>query len=239
MSSKTALKVLSGSHLRNLNTPDSDLDYKRFIIPSFNSLFNGKMVKNLTTSSEVDIETHDIRRLVGLLEKANITYVELLFSPEIKTYGYSEMEGLISMRESIASMNLSSLFSSNIGIYNSQREQMTKETSEDTARLIAIHGYNPKKFYVAQHFLRVLRKYCEQDFTNFASVVWYTGKEREEMLEYKSGVYPLSEAYKLLDDSLALCRGNIATDYKQHSLDVDTREKMINLIKKLVRDSLR
>ena len=44
---KELFRVLTGSHNYNMNTPESDKDYKIFVLPTFDDLYHGKEFSNV------------------------------------------------------------------------------------------------------------------------------------------------------------------------------------------------
>ena len=81
---QVVLKALTGSHNYNLNTPDSDKDYKFFVTPTFDDLYSGNRFSNGKQSDEMDYTVHDIRQLSHLLWKSNPNFIEVLFSQEFE-----------------------------------------------------------------------------------------------------------------------------------------------------------
>ncbi len=88
---KIVLKALVGSHNYNLATgvsvhsdtgiafPASDKDYKVFILPTFEDLYNGEMYSEQIIGEKVDWDIHDIRKLSSILFKANINPINTMY----------------------------------------------------------------------------------------------------------------------------------------------------------------
>ena len=51
----SVLKALVGSHNYNLNTPESDKDYKLFVLPTYDDLYERKDYSVSVESSKEDI----------------------------------------------------------------------------------------------------------------------------------------------------------------------------------------
>ena len=66
------LKALVGSHNYNLNTPSSDKDYKYFVYPTWDDLYDGKKYHKEVVTETEDYTVHDIRQLPMLIWKANL-----------------------------------------------------------------------------------------------------------------------------------------------------------------------
>jgi predicted nucleotidyltransferase len=235
---KVVFEVVSGSHIRNLFTAESDIDKKSFVLPTFEDLYKGEVFKDMQITPEVDTEIHDIRRLENLLNQANITYLEVLFAKE-KTVLEDGAHILFGMREDIARMNLKNLFRATMGMYNRQMSDMQKSTSKLTKDLIAKHGYNPKKGVMALHFLRVLKKYHANGFKDFASCIWYEGEEREEFLAYKAGSLSYQEMVYMLEKEFQEIK-KLETDYNLEWFNTQDYTSGVNdLLKKTLRDIVR
>ena len=80
----SVLKALVGSHNYSLNTPESDKDYKLFVLPTFDDLYSREDYTVNINSKEEDIVVYDIRKLSSLFFKANVNYIEVLYSKELE-----------------------------------------------------------------------------------------------------------------------------------------------------------
>ena len=76
---KELFRALVGSHNYN-NTPESDKDYKIFIAPTFDDLYFNKQFSNSIIGETEDYDIHDIRKVSHLWWKANVNFIEVLFS---------------------------------------------------------------------------------------------------------------------------------------------------------------
>lgn len=171
-----------------------------------------------------------------LLNKSNITYLEMLFSPEIDTFGLPQMEQIIKNREDLVRLNLTNFFRSNLGIYNTQRGFMEKRT-DNNHLLFDKHGYDTKAFYLSVHFLTVLWDYKEQDFHDFASLVWYEGGRRQQMLECREGVLSASEAFSVVDNLFEKCLG-CRDIYSAIPENVELSRWLEDLVESAIKDNL-
>lgn len=100
--------VLYGSQNYLLDTPNSDIDSKAIIIPSFDSIVRAdKSTSFSTETKEGLIDYKDIREMFKQYKKQSINFVETLFSP----YRYNpsiwdaEWKALENYRERIARFN--------------------------------------------------------------------------------------------------------------------------------------
>jgi predicted nucleotidyltransferase len=76
-------KFLYGSQNYNLDTPESDKDWKYVELPSFKELFEDRKLGRQLNENEV---VWDVRQFYKQLMKANPNALELLFSKEIVWY---------------------------------------------------------------------------------------------------------------------------------------------------------
>lgn len=79
-------KFLYGSQNYNLDTPESDKDWKYVELPSFSELFTDKKLGRELNEHEV---VWDVRQFYKQLMKANPNALELLFSKEVVWYDYN------------------------------------------------------------------------------------------------------------------------------------------------------
>ncbi|MEK1828936.1 hypothetical protein AAAC51_07255 [Priestia megaterium] len=73
------LKALVGSHNYNLNVPESDKDYKFFVLPTFDDMMHNRDFKESYKEDGNDFEYKDARMLTELWWKSNVNFIEVLF----------------------------------------------------------------------------------------------------------------------------------------------------------------
>ena len=175
MQRKTIFSALVGSHNYNLHNEHSDKDYKAFVLPTFHDLYKGKMYHNSSMSQDVDLDVHDVRRIPNLFWKANINFLEVLFSMEIKVeVGYAEfVEEMFANKERIAAANLPYLYNACVGMSLRKRKGMDKysESMEYSRQF----GYNIKEAAHSFRMLDFLERYAK--FGSFADAIWYEKDE--------------------------------------------------------------
>lgn len=183
------LKALVGSHNYNLNTEESDMDYKVYVTPTFEELYNNKrfqksIVKH-TDGNDYDI--HDIRKLPELLFKSNLNYLETFFSKDI-FLGSKEMQDLYDLRNDIFNINLPTLFKSCGGTFLQKMKLLPKGT-EGTQHLVDMFGYDTKQAQHAYRNLNFCVRYAETDFKDVERALRYTGEDLEFMMTIKGGEF--------------------------------------------------
>lgn len=149
------IKALVGSHNYNLATPDSDKDYKYFVTPTFDDLYHGKMFSTAIQSDKVDYDCHDIRQLGNLLWKANLNFIEVLFSTEFNFH--PDLSFLFLRAYEFSIMNLPAFFNATYGMHLQKMKELEKGTAK-TDVLVEQFGYDTKQALHALRCLFVLQK---------------------------------------------------------------------------------
>lgn len=226
-----------GSHMRNLNDEQSDVDKKYFVLPTFEDLYDSKVYAKQSTSETLDEDVQDVRRLETLFYKSNPAYVDLLFSPEIQTFGHGQMNEIVTMRDDIASMNLSNFYSASMGMVQRNVNDLQNPTSEKVAKLIERHAYNPKKAMMAAHLCMALVKYHELGYKDYKKAIWYEGEQREFMMNLKRGKFTFDEAKQIIAAVEKQAKA-LKDDYKSKELNHDVNNKLQILLRDMVYDSM-
>ncbi|WP_336783394.1 DNA polymerase beta superfamily protein [Paenibacillus illinoisensis] len=232
------LKAVSGSINRNLNDEASDRDVKFFVLPNFDDLYTGSLYKNFQISETEDIEIHDVRKLEKVLTHSNLTFLELLYSVEVDTFGYAEMKQLLEYRDRISTMNLRSLFNSCFGMYRGQMKDLTKPNSEVQESMIARYGFNTKKAMMSLHFLLFLVRFHNSGFKGFQDAISYEGSDREFMLGLKHGELSLDEFKKIASSNEEIVL-QLEQSYYGVPLDKEANYYLKNLLQTLVKNHLK
>lgn len=199
-------KVLIGSHNYNLNTPKSDKDYKYFVFPDFDDLYRCKQYTENYTSPTEDFAVYDIRKLPMLLWKANLNFIEVLFSqelivPEPYTVYWGPASRLCRFLEEnkkeLAIMNPIALYNASRGMALEKQKQMLKDSPgrhENYARF----GYDTKS---ASHAYRILDFLCrlEKNGCDMQKAMYYEDNDpaRQVILDIKAGKYSL-ESFNIM-----------------------------------------
>lgn len=230
---EVVLSLQGGSHNRNLNDEHSDLDIKYFVLPTKDDLYESKVFKKLDVTESLDTDIQDVRRLESLLSKSNLSYLELLYSVNIDCFGNKQIEEIIAMRDEISRMNLSSLYSASMGMFDNNMKMLTNPTSQKVKRLIDDYGYNTKKAMLAYHFVNFIIKFHEQDFQDFKDAIWYTGEERGLMFEIKYGKLNI-EQFKTMIGRKEKEAQLLRDEYKAIPYNEDTQLKLSSLLRDIV-----
>ena len=240
---KMAFKALVGSHNYNLNAEDSDKDYKLFVLPTFEDLYKGEFYSKTNITSTVDFDIHDIRKLPQLFYKANINFLETLFSNEIV---YSEeltkqqrklVDEIFKMKNEIAKMNISYLFNACRGMHF-QKMKLLEKGTVSTQHLVEKFGYSTKMALHAYRALDFMVRFSDNDFSDFKNAMTYTDEEREFMLEIKYGKFDLESFKNFVEFYREAKFESLAEKCKMFEVDKDTNDKLVEIIMELVRISI-
>lgn len=238
-----AFKVLVGSHNYNLNTPESDKDYKVFFFPIFDDLYAGRMytIPQVVTNT-VDYNFHDLRKLEALLWKANINFLEILegeeiiINPKLYVSTRKQIQGIFDMKKELVNMNLPYLFNACIGMHIEKKKAMHKGT-EGTQHLVEKYGYDTKQAQHSYRVLNFLERYGDINFTDFKRAIWYKDSEESKrtLQNIKDGKYSYEEMMKVLEEYKDYIELNYKQKYQMVEPDLNTMAKLQELIKDLVK----
>jgi len=89
---KLLAKFIHGSHLYQLNTPNSDLDFKGVYMPDLKSMYLCEVQENVdfssnksnekNTSDDTDYSVYSLQKFMDLLSKGEMVTFDMLFAPE-------------------------------------------------------------------------------------------------------------------------------------------------------------
>lgn len=232
------LKALVGSHNYNLNTEESDKDYKMFVIPTFNELYLGtRFQKDIIKHPEDgnDYSIHDIRKLSELFFKANVNYLEILASKDlIIPEGSPEIHKIVELKKEIFKMNLPHLYNACKGMYYNKMKLVFKGT-EGTQHLVDKYGYDTKQALHAYRGLKVIVDFESTNFEDFESAIQYTGDDLQFMLEVRHGFYKFDVFEKFVEHYLESTFLHLAKKYNSQPVNFELKDEIDNLIMSLVK----
>ena len=193
---RIAVKVLVGSHNYNLDTPESDKDYKYFVYPTFDDLYNNRYFHSQQISAVVDYEVHDVRRLAELFMKSNPNYLEVLYSTEYEWHDDGLHEFLMKHRGTISTMNLPRLWSSLYGLGIEKESKLLKGTGS-TQQLVDKYGYDTKQAMHAARAYLFIGKLANVEF-DFGKAIWTSDEGKKDYIKIKRGQYSYKEMKGML-----------------------------------------
>lgn len=237
---KTAFKALVGSHNYNLNDETSDKDYKYFVLPTFDDLYENKMYSLPSqVSAEMDFDVHDVRKIPNLFYKSNINFVEVLYSTEIQAnymgldYVPQQINQIFAMKDKIARMNIPYFFHACMGMHFRKMSALNKGT-KGTQHLISMFGYDTKQALHSYRLLDFLERFYYNDFNDFKKAITYEGLDRDFMLSIKHGAYT-EQQFRLLVSEKYEKVLTLRDGYDRITTDEETYQMLKQLTRDLVR----
>ena len=243
---QVVMQCLVGSHNYNLNTPESDMDYKIFVCPTFEDLYTGNSHSESIIGQNMDFDIHDIRKMDNLLYKANVNFLEVLFSqsviinPQLHPKANKQVEELFSMKHDIAKMNLPYLYHACIGMYHNKMKYLEKGTS-GTQHLVDKFGFDTKQALHSYRILDFLERFAQNEFSDFGQAIYYKeigcartdGYARDTLLHIKSGGVTKDKFIDMANKKLEFTQSN-ANIYLEQKVDEQTHDKLKQIIKTIV-----
>lgn len=233
------LWTLTGSRSYGLQTEGSDEDHIALVAPTFEDLYGGTMFSRQSITLSEDVLAYDVRRLPELLWKSNPSFLEMLFSPEIRipeTPAADAMRWVVSERDPIARMNLPKLWSATLGIYEGKMQRLERGT-ESTQILVERYGYDTKQAMHSIRSLMVLRRFADSGFSDFGRAIRPDPDEREYLLSIRSGRYTLEEFRREADRTME-CTLPLRGMYCSAEPDAALRDELSGRVRDAVRACL-
>jgi predicted nucleotidyltransferase len=239
---KELFRALVGSHNYNLNRPESDKDYKVFVAPTFDDLYFGKRFKTMEVGVEADFDVHDIRQVSNLLWKANVNFVEILFSkeivinPEISEGLKRLLRELFIMKNKLSTMNLPYLYNACVGMHHEKMSNLIKGT-EGTKHLVEQFGYDTKQALHAFRILDFLRRFESNGFKNFQQAIWYPDDDifRRFLFNVKDGKFTMKQVQEMATNVLQDVEHYYKESYRSQEPNDGLNNVLISLVKEIVR----
>ena len=243
---REVLKVLVGSHNYGLNTPKSDKDYKIFVLPTFDDLYYGKKTSSSTIkdSNNEDYEVKDIRLLLDLLRKANPSYLEILFSVEVKVdFRFEKIwKFLMQHREEIVQYNKANFFNATWGtICEKAKSLRQKKYTASSKELFDKLGYDPKQMC---HFMRLYELLdCYSIGMCFGDCISLNEVDSHHLLLLKNGESNWSEFYEGVIttalDSMELKKSYFTNTEEDRNKHKEIFAKLNDMVKQFIEDDLK
>lgn len=242
MERKEVFRALVGSHNYGLATPESDMDFKVFVLPTFDDLYNGQRYAKSFIGEKEDLDVHDVRKLSNLLFKSNVNFLEVLHSSKVmvatdERHILEFIFKLYSMADEISKINLPYLYHACEGMFINKMKYLDKGT-EGTQHLVDEYGYDTKQALHAYRILNFIVRYRNCSFDFKRAMTYETEAEREYMLKIKNGYYSKEEfrefVYNYLEEDFTPTK----SVYMSKPANQETQEKLEQLIYDLVRKEI-
>lgn len=238
---KVVFKALVGSHNYNLNDESSDKDLKYFVLPTFDDLYGGTKFSASKVGTEEDYDVHDIRKLTDLFWKANVNFLEVLYSNDIQVAfdgsgSLRELNDIFAIRDSIVTMNLPYLYSACKGMFHEKMKRIQSPTS-GTQELMDKYGYDTKQALHAFRILDFIVRFHEFNW-DFKEAMTYNDTERSKMLMIKHGHFTLDAFKSLVYDAYNDVFLGLEDTYKSKAPNLEVKATLEDLVKSMVRRNL-
>jgi predicted nucleotidyltransferase len=238
---KVLFQAVVGSHNYNLNTPESDIDYKIFVCPTFDDLYHNNQFSASKLTDAADYDVHDIRKLDSLWWKSNINFIEVLYSQKVKiNEELSEptkriLQGIFNLKSEIVTMNLPYLYDACVGMHHNKMKLIDKGT-EGTQHLVDKFGIDTKQCLHAYRVLDFLRRFADTDFRDFQKAIWHEDDSVKKwlFLKIKNGEISREDFVymsALLLEEIKECYKDI---YKSQQPNEKLRSDLVGAIKDIV-----
>lgn len=238
------LKALVGSHNYNLDTPESDKDYKYFVLPTLSDLYNGTFYSSSSEGKDMDYTVHDVRKLTHLLWKANVNFLEVLYSKELvfTEEAGSLKEFLLDNRADLCKMNLPYLYDACVGMSINYWNRIKKATPTSEAS-IQKHGYAVKCAYQSLRILDFLDRMVRFNFDFEKAACYQDGEAKGFLMTVKLGYRSFDEVEEQHAFFLERAKEHETifyhSGYQMNGPDTSLRERLIAATSKLVFNSVK
>lgn len=237
------VKALVGSHNYNLNTEFSDKDYKYFVLPTLDDLYDGTIFSASKVSNVVDYSTHDVRKFEHLLWKANVNFLEVLYSQELMFFDEAGKlkDFLLENRAELCKMNLPYLYSACLGCAAGQWGSVKKDTPTNHES-IEKYGYSIKAAYQSIRMLDFIDRMVRYNF-DFQKAIWYEDEAQGLLFAVKLGFRSFDEVKQWHDELLETVKEHKPIfencGYQAERPNVELREQLRTTVKELIFDNVR
>ena len=194
---------LQGSQNYELDTPDSDIDTKLIVAPTFREIALNRQPVSTThiRANNEHIDFKDIRLYMNTFRKQNLNFLEILFTDYfiIPSAYYSTWMKLVERREEIARMNPYRAVKSMAGIAKEKYHAM-EHRYPSKIDIIDKFGYDPKQ---VSHLVRVrdyLDRYVEGEL--YEKCLRPSGEFFDLIMNLKLGKFSLAEARIIAEEHL-------------------------------------
>ena len=194
---------LQGSQNYGLATPQSDVDTKLIVTPTFKDIAMNRKPVSTThiRTNEEHIDFKDIRLYIQTFRKQNLNFLEILYTDFaiVNPIYEKQWNRLVESREAITHFNPYRSVQSMKGIALEKYHAMEHEYPSKI-EVLKKYGYDPKQLH---HLVRVedyLGRYINGE--SYESCL-DPGPMKQELIEIKMGKYSLADAKSIADKAKA------------------------------------
>lgn len=194
---------LQGSQNYGLATPQSDVDTKLIVTPTFRDIAMNRKPVSTThiRANEEHIDFKDIRLYIQTFRKQNLNFLEILYTDFaiVNPIYEKQWNRLVKSREAITHFNPYRSVQSMKGIALEKYHAMEHEYPSKV-EVLKKYGYDPKQLH---HLIRVedyLGRYINGE--SYESCL-DPGPMKQQLIEIKMGKYSLADARSIADKAKA------------------------------------
>lgn len=194
---------LQGSQNYGLATPQSDVDTKLIVTPTFKDIAMNRKPVSTThiRANEEHIDFKDIRFYIQTFRKQNLNFLEILYTDFaiVNPIYEKQWNRLVESREAITHFNPYRSVQSMKGIALEKYHAMEHEYPSKI-EVLKKYGYDPKQLH---HLVRIedyLGRYINGE--SYESCL-DPGSMKQELIEIKMGKYSLADARSIADKAKA------------------------------------
>lgn len=215
----------------------SDVDAKAVIIPSLKSLIAGEKISTTVEFDSGLCDVKDIRIYLDNIFKANINYLETMFSDFkiINSDCIEDFERFLMMGEEIVSLRISTLFKTACGMAQAKFDNLTK-TRPSSLEDIMRFGYSPKELHhIVRIYFLLFKYYFEHK--SFRESLCPIDK-KDFLIDIKLGKYSKEEALKMGGEYLNEIKS--ITDYviSRNPFDCSVRSKLDGVVYDIIKNRI-
>lgn len=226
------LTAMVGSHNYNLDTEESDTDYKSIIIPTMDGIFSNKLMNKSTVSKDRDDAHIDIRTFRKELLSSSPNSIEMLFSHSFDyEEGNKSVELLFDLKEEIAGMNKSMLYKAYMGMAKGDTLRLDKPVNQGSSAYpyYEKHGYNTKVLVNIVRGYSTLIRYARSGFEDYQSAIFVKEDVRHAMLFAKNGGFTLDEAHTVIN-GLKIEAETLKEQYESFEFNKELADKVTRIL---------
>lgn len=214
-----------GSQNYNLDTENSDVDYKAIIIPTLDQIIANS--KPFSTSYEFDgwlIDCKDIRAYVESAVKCNINFIEIL-NTDLYIGDNTIQRFFFPLQEQLGQLFLRACYGMML-----EKVEALRHPYPSTISKIEKFWYDPKQLH---HILRLkilMQRFSEWDIGRY----WHIGDEREKLIRVKEWMIKNDMVDSIVADKVEYAK-YIRDEYIS-PMRFEVKEEMIDWSRQVIKD---
>lgn len=216
-----------GSQNYNLDTENSDVDYKAIIIPRLDEIIeNSKPFSSVYEFKWGQIDTKDIRSYIDSAVKCNINFIEILNTPYF--IGSEELRKFfIPLQKEMGMLYLKACYGMIL-----EKQCALRHPYPSIVHKIDKFWYDPKQLHHIIRLRILMDRFIKWDVWNFS----HTADERNELIHIKNGWIENREVDAMVERNIYLAK-KIRDEYIQE-LVFDSKYEIINKGREIIKQSI-